>query len=63
VVAPGKQQQVAGITFQNYGSHCSDYPHAYLTAAAAVGTSEGEAREFAARLSKALAEHSKGRHK
>lgn len=52
VVARGKQQAVGGLNFVGYGSHCDDYGCDYLTAAAAVGTSEEEVDEFVARLCK-----------
>jgi len=60
VVAPGKPQTVGGLRFDDYGSHCDGgYPHVYLTAAAAVGTTEGEVDEFCARLVKAYREFKK----
>lgn len=61
VVAPGKVQDFGGmLRFDDYGSHCAGgYPHAYLTAAAAVGTSRGEVDEFCVRLVKAYWEFRK----
>jgi O-phospho-L-seryl-tRNASec:L-selenocysteinyl-tRNA synthase len=39
---------------------CSDtYPHAYLTAAAAIGTTPGEVEELEQRLDKCFAEFRK----
>ena len=52
VVAQGKRQEVAGLSFVGYGAHHSAYPHVYLTAAAAIGTTEADVREFALRLDK-----------
>ncbi|KAI8474694.1 MAG: selenocysteine synthase [Monoraphidium minutum] len=57
VVARGARQAVAGLEFEDYGSHCAGgYPHAYLTAAAAVGGTEGEVDEFCVRLARAYRE-------
>ncbi len=59
VIAPGsgKSTVVGSVAFEDYGSHCAGgYPHAYLTAAAALGATEQEVELFAARLSKALKE-------
>ena len=56
VVPRGKVQSVAGLSFVGYGAHHADYPHVYLTAAAAIGTTREEVDEFAARLSKAYEE-------
>lgn len=62
VVGKGKKQNVAGLDFVGYGSHCNAYPHVYLTAAAAIGTTAAEADEFAGRLVKAYREmQAKGR--
>ena len=59
VVAPGKSQAVAGIPFQNYGSHSNEYPSAYFTAAAALGTTRADVDEFVARLHKCFGEFAK----
>ncbi|KAG1656679.1 hypothetical protein FOA52_007249 [Chlamydomonas sp. UWO 241] len=56
VVPRGKAQEIAGHTFVGYGSHTDAYPHVYLTAAAAIGTTKGEVDEFVARLTKAYRE-------
>ncbi|GAX79839.1 hypothetical protein CEUSTIGMA_g7279.t1 [Chlamydomonas eustigma] len=57
VVPKGKKQSVAGIDFLGYGSHADDYPHVYLTAAAAIGTKRGECLEFVDRLIRAYQEY------
>lgn len=57
VVAPGKVQRVAGVKFAGYGAHCDDYPHAYITVAAALGTTAADIDEFLRRLGACLAEH------
>ncbi len=56
MVAKGKQQSVAGVRFQGYGSSHDAYPHTYLTAAAALGGSAAEADEFCLRLGKCIDE-------
>lgn len=38
--------------FQNYGAHCDDYPHAYFTAAAAIGVQREDVDTFVERLDK-----------
>jgi hypothetical protein len=47
---------VGGVSFLSYGAHCDCYPHAYLTAAAAIGGSREEASEFCTRLKRVVAE-------
>lgn len=57
VVAPGgAPQTVAGLSFADYGAHCAGYGHAYLTAAAALGTRRGDVDELAVRLGRAFGE-------
>jgi len=56
VVAPGSRQTVAGLTFDDYGSHCCGYGHAYITAAAAVGTCAADVDELVTRLGRAFRE-------
>lgn len=56
VLANGKQQTVAGITFSDYGTHTSGYPHPYLNAAAAIGGNRQEVDVFVGRLLKAYRE-------
>ncbi len=50
VIVPGKQQTVAGIQFQSYGASCDNYPHAYVTVAAAIGSTRKDIDEFLKRL-------------
>jgi O-phospho-L-seryl-tRNASec:L-selenocysteinyl-tRNA synthase len=47
--------------FGGFGSSCNDYPHAYLTAACALGLGEAEMHEFFDRLEKTLREFKKKR--
>jgi hypothetical protein len=56
VAGTGKPSTVGGITFQNYGAHCDTYPHTYLTAAAAIGGTLTEVKDFCTRLTKVLNE-------
>lgn len=55
VIGKGAKQQVAGIDFEGFGAHCDDYPHAYLTVAAALGTKRSDVDGFLVRLEKAMA--------
>jgi O-phospho-L-seryl-tRNASec:L-selenocysteinyl-tRNA synthase len=56
VLTGGKQQTVGGISFSDYGCHISGYPHPYVTAAAALGTSKEDVDVFVVRLVKAYRE-------
>jgi O-phospho-L-seryl-tRNASec:L-selenocysteinyl-tRNA synthase len=56
VLTSGKQQTVGGITFADYGCHISDYPHPYMTAAAALGTTREDVDVFVVRLLRAYKE-------
>lgn len=56
MLSVGKQQVIAGITFQDYGCHTAGYPHPYMNAAAALGGSRQEVDVFIARLVKAYRE-------
>lgn len=56
VLTSGKQQTIAGITFQDYGTHITGYPHPYMNAAAAIGGSKQEVDVFLGRLVKAYKE-------
>ena len=49
-------KEVAGIRFQGYGASCEDYPHSYITAAAALGGSVDQVEEFIERLTKCYRE-------
>lgn len=52
MISKGVEQKVAGISFTGYGSHCDNYPHSYLTFAAALGTSRKDVDQFVAKLEK-----------
>lgn len=50
VIVPGKIQEVGGLTLHGFGASYDEYPHAYITVAAAIGTSVQEVDEFMRRL-------------
>merc|ERR1712137_1278939 len=50
VVAKHTKKDIGAITFEQYGAHINDYPHHYLTVAAAVGITKGEIDTFMQRL-------------
>ena len=52
VVSTGASKTIAGQQFVGFGSSTEDFPHSYLTAACAVGLTEGEMNEFFVRLEK-----------
>ena len=54
VISRGVRQRVAGIGFEGYGAHCDNYPHTYLTFAAALGTLKSDVDRFLARLEKTI---------
>lgn len=46
VVVPSRDKEVCGILFKSYGSHIDDYPHAYMTVAAAIGMTDEDLNSF-----------------
>lgn len=56
VIPRGEIKKMGGIEFRGFGSSVENYPHAYMTAACAIGVSVGEVNEFFARLDKTLKE-------
>ncbi|KAL3864200.1 hypothetical protein ACJMK2_005905 [Sinanodonta woodiana] len=50
----GKETNVNGIKFMNFGAHSNNYPCSYLTAAAAIGVNKSEIDSFINRLDKVL---------
>jgi hypothetical protein len=56
VVVPGEDVSLHGQVFCGFGSSHDAYPHAYLTAACAIGLSWGEMDEFFVRLDKTMTE-------
>ena len=56
VVPRGESKTIGGQDFIGFGSSVTDYPHAYMTAACAIGVTAGEIDEFLLRLDKTLKE-------
>lgn len=54
VIGHGKTASVAGVQFQDYGAHCDDSLHEYLTVAAALGTTREDIDGFLAKLDGAI---------
>lgn len=50
VVKKDKIQSVSGIEFGSYGGHYSEYPHHYLTMAAAIGITKTDIDHFIQKL-------------
>ncbi len=56
VVPRNETKEIGGQIFHGYGSSVEEYPHAYMTAACAIGVSRAEVKEFFLRLDKTLKE-------
>ena len=54
VAKSGKETEICGRKFTNFGSHCDNYHMSYLTAAASIGMSREEVDLFVSRLDKVL---------
>ncbi len=63
VVARNESKTISGHTFQGFGSSHDTYPHAYMTAACAMGMTEGEMNEFFVRLERCWKEFFVAREK
>jgi O-phospho-L-seryl-tRNASec:L-selenocysteinyl-tRNA synthase len=63
VIPRGSVKMMGGQEFCGFGSSVDNYPHAYMTAACAIGLSEGEVDEFFARLDKVFKEFKKRQQK
>jgi O-phospho-L-seryl-tRNASec:L-selenocysteinyl-tRNA synthase len=59
VVPRSDVKQIEGELFLGFGSSTDRYPHAYMTAACAIGGSKSEVTEFFSRLDKTMKEASK----
>jgi hypothetical protein len=59
VVAPGNRQEVGGIVFDGFGASYDEFPVAYLTAAAALGTTREDVDRFCTQLTKCFKEYRK----
>jgi len=53
-------KSIDGHMFENYGAHHDEYPHCYLTAAAAIGATQAELEVFLQRLDESLADFKAG---
>jgi O-phospho-L-seryl-tRNASec:L-selenocysteinyl-tRNA synthase len=56
VVPRAEVKSMGGHEFVGFGSSTSNFPHAYMTAACAIGVSVHEVDEFFVRLDKTLVE-------
>lgn len=63
VVPRNESKSISGHTFHGFGSSHEQYPHAYMTAACAVGMGEGEMNEFFVRLEKSWKDYCAKREK
>lgn len=61
VVPRGEVKQIGGEEFVGFGSSTDFYPHAYMTAACAIGVSRSELTEFFSRLEKTMKEAKKNK--
>lgn len=61
VVPRGEVKQMGGESFVGFGSSTDCYPHAYMTAACAIGVSRNEVVEFFSRLDKTMKEAKKAK--
>lgn len=46
IIVPGSSKDIAGLVFDNFGTSQNQYPHQYMTVAAALGTSIDEVDSF-----------------
>jgi O-phospho-L-seryl-tRNASec:L-selenocysteinyl-tRNA synthase len=63
VVPRAQSKSMGGEEFAGFGSSTNNYPHAYMTAACAIGVSSQEINEFYKRLDKTLKEFASQRQK
>jgi O-phospho-L-seryl-tRNASec:L-selenocysteinyl-tRNA synthase len=59
IVPRGTVQRMGGMEFCGFGSSHDAYPHAYLTAACAIGLTASEGDDFFTRLDQTLHEFQK----
>ena len=59
VVPRGESKTIGGQEFVGFGSSVTNYSHAYVTAACAVGVNKAEVDEFFIRFDKTLTEYKK----
>jgi len=63
VVPRNESKAISGHTFHGFGSSHEQYPHAYMTAACAVGMGQGEMNEFFIRLERSWKDYCAKREK
>lgn len=63
VVPRSQLKNIGGQDFIGFGSSTNEYPHAYMTAACAIGVSIFEIEEFYVRLDKTLTEFKRKKKK
>ena len=51
-VGYNNKKSVGPYEFKNYGGHCDNYPHAYFSAASAIGIEKQDVDAFIDRLDK-----------
>lgn len=56
VVPRAQEKTIGSHKFDGFGSSANNFPHAYMTAACAIGVSQTEVSEFFVRLDKTLTE-------
>lgn len=63
VIPRAETKTMGETTFIGFGSSTEEYPHAYMTAACAIGVNRAEVAEFFARLDKTLKEFNRRKSK
>ena len=58
-----QRRVVADVALSGFGRHCDEYPHAYMTLAAAVGMTESDVDSVIQRIEAAIKEWKKQRNK
>ena len=56
IVNKNETKAIEGFVFRGYGSQCNEYPHAYLTAAAAIGMTADDVAVYIDRLGRCITE-------
>jgi O-phospho-L-seryl-tRNASec:L-selenocysteinyl-tRNA synthase len=62
IVNKNEAKSIEGYRFRGYGSQCNEYPHAYLTAAAAIGMTSDDVTTYIDRLKRCIIEFKKQKH-
>jgi O-phospho-L-seryl-tRNASec:L-selenocysteinyl-tRNA synthase len=56
IISKKETKTIEGFVFRGYGSQCNDYPHDYLTAAAAIGMTIEDVNVYIDRLGRCISE-------